>query len=721
MATVFNATIQDQFGNTISGAAITVKIDDASGAMATLYSDEEGLVPLANPFTSEADGLAQFWADAGAYYIEVASGGETSDGWAIELGGVGGTEAVTLTEAVAIGDAVTFDGALVAGATIDEVAGLSSSDGGIGDSINALKEGNFTLGTWAWTPDEFVYLDAAGALTQTPPATEHRRIGIATTATTIAVRIDPTVREVGGAGSENAIPALDDAGLLDHTMIDKAAAGGAGAEDILVQANGSGEIDADFLAQALDNSRDFTASGVITAGDPVTLTGNKTVQTIEPIAGAFGWTDEGDFTAEFGVTLRSTPQNNYYVAADPTRDVFLVTYSNSGNQSFLQAFTYSGGVFTKGTALNLGFGVGETALEYHPVEDCFIFVRNSSIYVVTLSGLAVTISASQGSLTAAGSRVSIGCSSVDNTFVISGGVNSIAGTVSGAGATITLGAQSSHNATSTAPSVDYNPDGDNYVVVYSDPNTVPDSLRAKVITLTGTTISFGAEAVVYSLSDPLANSFFAMGPNGVGISSYMNNALETEYAPLSISGTTITVGTTVPATITAANERGQGIRYAPLSDNFVTAQGSNGVALGVWVGTLSLSGSTITIDNEVVTTMTSAVGQGDIRAIIAMGATEAFFFINSSTTTIDMGFINPATPTFNNAGFIGFSEETVADTETVKISTPTRVNTSQSGLTFGSTYYLLNDGALSTTDTDGNGAVGFALSATKLLNTKDFA
>ena len=277
MAQVFNATVQDEFGNAISGASVTVKVGDAGGALATLYSDEEGLVPLSNPFTSAADGLAQFWADAGKYYIETTSGGETSDGWTIELVGLGGGVAVSLTEAAAIGESVTFDGALVTLATIDEVAGIAEAAGGIGATVAVVNEGNITVGTWAWTPDEFVYLDAAGALTQTPSATAHRRIGIATTSTTIAVRIDPTVREVGGAGSENAIPALNDSGLAAYTMISKDATGGAGAENKLVQTDGSGLIGEAFLAQVIDASRNFTASGAITAGDAVSLTAARTV------------------------------------------------------------------------------------------------------------------------------------------------------------------------------------------------------------------------------------------------------------------------------------------------------------------------------------------------------------------------------------------------------------------------------------------------------------
>lgn len=322
MAQVFNATIQDETGAAISGATVTVKIGTALGATATIYSDSSGTA-LANPFTSAADGLAQFWADAGTYYIEATDGVDTSDGWTVSIAPDPGRVTVTLTAAAAIGEAVTADGALVDTATIDEVLGIAEQAGGIGDTISLVKEGNLTVGTWAWTPDEFVYLDASGALTQTVPATAHRRIGVATTATTIAVRIDPTVREIGGTGSENAIPALNDSGLIAYTMIAKAATGGAGAENKLVQANGSGLIDTTFLAQVIDTSNDYTASGSITAGGAVSLTAARTVAATNAgnVANFIGFAEATVADTE---TVTVTPYSD--VNTDQTGLTFGTTY-----------------------------------------------------------------------------------------------------------------------------------------------------------------------------------------------------------------------------------------------------------------------------------------------------------------------------------------------------------------------------------------------------------
>ena len=77
-----------------------------------------------------------------------------------------------------------------------------------------------------------------------------------------------------------------------------------------------------------------------------------------------------------------------------------------------------------------------------------------------------------------------------------------------------------------------------------------------------------------------------------------------------------------------------------------------------------------------------------------------------------------ATDAGNVAGFIGFAQATVADAETVEVALLGDINADQTGLTFGTTYYLLNTGAISTADTDGNGVVGRSLSATEILVTK---
>lgn len=56
----------------ISGASIEVRVE-ATGSLATIYADKDGAA-LANPFTSDSNGLARFYAAAGFYKITATSG-----------------------------------------------------------------------------------------------------------------------------------------------------------------------------------------------------------------------------------------------------------------------------------------------------------------------------------------------------------------------------------------------------------------------------------------------------------------------------------------------------------------------------------------------------------------------------------------------------------------------------------------------------------------------
>lgn len=64
----FQATITDEAGNIIPNANVEVRIED-NGGLAPVFSDRDGLAPLGNPFTADAEGYAYFHAPGGAYRI----------------------------------------------------------------------------------------------------------------------------------------------------------------------------------------------------------------------------------------------------------------------------------------------------------------------------------------------------------------------------------------------------------------------------------------------------------------------------------------------------------------------------------------------------------------------------------------------------------------------------------------------------------------------------
>lgn len=79
----WQSTVQDDAGNAVNGASVEVRSTGAGTPLATLASDSGG-TGLANPFTTGADGFAQFWVAAGQYTIEVSSGGSDQT-WTVNL------------------------------------------------------------------------------------------------------------------------------------------------------------------------------------------------------------------------------------------------------------------------------------------------------------------------------------------------------------------------------------------------------------------------------------------------------------------------------------------------------------------------------------------------------------------------------------------------------------------------------------------------------------
>lgn len=70
---VWQQTIVDTFGNIIPEAFVEVKIV-GTGALAALYSDKDGTLPLVNPMTADTEGFARFYTDSGMYRIRAYAG-----------------------------------------------------------------------------------------------------------------------------------------------------------------------------------------------------------------------------------------------------------------------------------------------------------------------------------------------------------------------------------------------------------------------------------------------------------------------------------------------------------------------------------------------------------------------------------------------------------------------------------------------------------------------
>ena len=94
MPSVWQNFITDTSGEIVAGATITVYRESDAG-LATIYADPAGSAK-SNPFTADASGFAEFFADGGdTYRIEAASGGFTANYRYVPLGDARGFDVGT--------------------------------------------------------------------------------------------------------------------------------------------------------------------------------------------------------------------------------------------------------------------------------------------------------------------------------------------------------------------------------------------------------------------------------------------------------------------------------------------------------------------------------------------------------------------------------------------------------------------------------------------------
>lgn len=72
---VWQATITDGAGNAVPGASVRV-MDADTNSLVTIKPNRDGSGTLANPFTADADGFAQFYAAPGRYDVRVTQAGD---------------------------------------------------------------------------------------------------------------------------------------------------------------------------------------------------------------------------------------------------------------------------------------------------------------------------------------------------------------------------------------------------------------------------------------------------------------------------------------------------------------------------------------------------------------------------------------------------------------------------------------------------------------------
>lgn len=237
---------------------------------------------------------------------------------------------------------------------------------------------------------------------------------------------------------------------------------------------------------------------------------------------------------------------------------------------------------------------------------------------------------------------------------------------------------------------------------------------AIVGTVSGTSISFGSEVVYESAASE--ESAVAYDPDQNRVVIAYRDAGNSNYGTVvagEISGTSVTFGT--PVVFLSSYLARPGVAYHAAAKKTFITHGDFVVSDGE-ITPITLSGSSITVGTTVTlttdeTTDTSSVYDPNEGVIVN-------FYRNSQSTDYATGLVfQPAYSSTNltATNYIGISDGAYADAATATIQIAGAVDDAQSGLTAGLAYYVQTDNTLSTTADSPSVLAGTAVSATEII------
>ena len=468
-----------------------------------------------------------------------------------------------------------------------------------------------------------------------------------------------------------------------------------------------------------------TATGAITAGDPVSINLDGTVTTVsetsqtESVGTIAYWETADVLTAWFAA------------AYDTTANKGLLVFNN-GTANRLEAVvvTNTSGTLTYGTPVQIGPAgntVNYTGICYNAAQDVFV--------VVYRDGGAGVTQAQAGE---------------------------VVGTVTSWGTPVTITSANPGNSLSII-----NIDGSSNVLIAYDNNSTNSEVRT--LSLSGTTVTVNA-AVTMERSERGIGSLAYNSDNAYFVWAYTTHTGNyPKIVKITVSGTTPSIGT--PTSVDGTNASGfPMVRYDPSSGNFLYAYSKE--ISSVWTphfvilsesgGSFSQVGATQTVsanlfdkDANIIierdpTNSTFAVFHWNQSVVDFIGYSAALvsgeivlsentqnFDANSrdeyrlvayydpdnseyvvlfkeSATNDGAGQVyTPAILYNNKSTYFGIAAANISDGASGDITIVSGLNSNVSGLTAGDFYYLADNGSLTTTS---NGyPVGHALSATSIL------
>jgi hypothetical protein len=457
----------------------------------------------------------------------------------------------------------------------------------------------------------------------------------------------------------------------------------------------------------------FTASGAISSGDPVILNSDGTVTSVgtsysSVIAGASG---------TWGVNTQH-PRAAY----DTVNDKLVIVYKDESNNGYATAVvaTIGASSITFGTpAVYNSVNSNRPDVAYDANAQKVVIVWNENTnkgeaVVGTVSGTSISFGTVVEFRSAGTNGQRITYDSTNQKVVVAyqnttnNNGEGIVGTVSGTSISFGSATVFDSSVASTSIGITYDSNAQKVVIGYAE-NSGADAAAAVVGTVSGTSISFGTPNIYFSslTCTPRSITYDANAQKVVTTMSTSSGAGLGQAAVGTVSGTSISFGSLV--TFNAENTSDSEATYWTAGQNIVISfRANDGTAKGI-VGTVSGTsisfGSASLVSDATTVAYTASAYDPDTAQVIQL-----FRGNNPTQTGNAVALAQGTNLTADN--FIGLADGAISDTASGNVTIKGGVSTKVSGLTPNSTYYVQDDGSLSTTSSDV--LAGRALSATSI-------
>lgn len=458
------------------------------------------------------------------------------------------------------------------------------------------------------------------------------------------------------------------------------------------------------------------ASGTLSTGDTVVVNSDGTVSAVAGSSEAIG------STTTFNSGITDEPVSVY----DANSGKIVVAYRDESNGDYLTAIVGT----VSGTSISFGTEVVAHSVAVSFLAICYDSNSNKVVIAYKDQGGSNYGNAIVG--TVSGTSISFGSSAVFNTngseymaatfdsnsnkVVISysdqGNSNygtAIVGTVSGT--SISFGTSvvfESSDGIFISSAFDTN--SNKVVIFYRDQG---NSFQGTGIvgTVSGTSISFGT-AVAFSGGNKANRTAcaFDSSSNKIVVSYHDASSSQGKAVVATVSGTSISFGTSV--VFENANIQNSVVGYSSSANQIVIAYRDNGNSNYGTLITASVSGTSVSFDSPTVFETATTDPQGfpydtaNEKLVLTFRGTSDY----GRALVFQSGFTN-----LTAENYIGIAKSGAADGDGVVVNTQGNVDTGQTGLTAGQSYYVQTDGTLSTTAGDPSVFAGTAVSATKLI------